>query len=193
LGGIYALERIARDSPKDQWTIVEILSAFIRHHAPAPAGTPDTPAPRRELKVLPSLRTDVQAALTVLGRRSPLITEPGTIDLSKTDLARANLKQAHLGNASLSGAYLEGASLIDANLERTNFEEAHLEGAVFLLACLKDASLREAHLEGATLWRADLTRAHMRGAVLLGADFTGAIVPNGEIEFARLDKNSIYR
>jgi Pentapeptide repeats (8 copies) len=30
LGGIYALERIARDSPRDQPTVVEVLSAFIR-------------------------------------------------------------------------------------------------------------------------------------------------------------------
>ena len=30
LGGIYTLERIARDSPKDQWTIVETISACGR-------------------------------------------------------------------------------------------------------------------------------------------------------------------
>jgi hypothetical protein len=28
LGGIYSLERIAHDSPRDQWTIIETLSAF---------------------------------------------------------------------------------------------------------------------------------------------------------------------
>lgn len=30
LGGIYALERIAKDSEKDHWQVMEILSAFIR-------------------------------------------------------------------------------------------------------------------------------------------------------------------
>jgi hypothetical protein len=30
LGGIYALERIATDSARDQWTIMEVLSAFVR-------------------------------------------------------------------------------------------------------------------------------------------------------------------
>ena len=34
IGGIYALERIARDSKKDHWTIMEILTAFVRQHAP---------------------------------------------------------------------------------------------------------------------------------------------------------------
>jgi hypothetical protein len=30
LGAIYALERLARDSPRDQSTIIEVLAAFIR-------------------------------------------------------------------------------------------------------------------------------------------------------------------
>jgi hypothetical protein len=32
LGGIFALEQIARDSPELHWPIVEILTAFIREH-----------------------------------------------------------------------------------------------------------------------------------------------------------------
>lgn len=34
LGGIYTLERIARDSAPDQWTIMEVLTAFVRQNAP---------------------------------------------------------------------------------------------------------------------------------------------------------------
>lgn len=34
LGGIYALERIANDSEKDHWTIMEVLTAFVREKAP---------------------------------------------------------------------------------------------------------------------------------------------------------------
>src|SRR5215475_6813697 len=33
LGGIYALERIARDSRKDHWTVMEILTAFVREQS----------------------------------------------------------------------------------------------------------------------------------------------------------------
>jgi hypothetical protein len=33
LGGIYALERIARDSEVDHWPIMEVLSAYVRQHA----------------------------------------------------------------------------------------------------------------------------------------------------------------
>lgn len=37
LGGIYALERIAKDSPADGATIAEVLAAFIRGRAPMAA------------------------------------------------------------------------------------------------------------------------------------------------------------
>ncbi len=59
LGGIYALERVARDSADDQRTVVEVLSAFVREHTRPPVD--DSPPPTQPA-------TDVQAALTVLGR-----------------------------------------------------------------------------------------------------------------------------
>src|SRR5215211_6567805 len=34
LGGIYALERIARESAEDYWPIMEVLTAYVREHAP---------------------------------------------------------------------------------------------------------------------------------------------------------------
>jgi hypothetical protein len=40
LGGIYALERIARDSAADLVTIGEVLTAFVRGHAPWPPRLP---------------------------------------------------------------------------------------------------------------------------------------------------------
>lgn len=33
IGGVYALERIARDSSRDHPTVMEVLSAFIREQA----------------------------------------------------------------------------------------------------------------------------------------------------------------
>ena len=57
VGGVYALERIDRDSEKDHWTIVEVLCAFVRE----PTREPD----KDEVGTLvrePGTRTDVQAA-----------------------------------------------------------------------------------------------------------------------------------
>ncbi len=42
LGGIYALERIARDSPRDHWTIMEVLTAYVRENARWIAASPDS-------------------------------------------------------------------------------------------------------------------------------------------------------
>lgn len=53
IGGIFALERIANDSPRDHPNVMEVLGAFIRERFD------DTAPP-----------ADVQAALTVVGRRT---------------------------------------------------------------------------------------------------------------------------
>jgi hypothetical protein len=36
IGGIYALERVARDSKKDHPAVMEVLAAFVREHSPGP-------------------------------------------------------------------------------------------------------------------------------------------------------------
>src|SRR5689334_64926 len=45
IGGIYALERIARDSAKDHPTVMEVLTAFVREHSlePWPPPADDEP------------------------------------------------------------------------------------------------------------------------------------------------------
>jgi Pentapeptide repeats (8 copies) len=96
LGGIYALERIAMDSERDHWPVMEILTAYIREHAPWPSHY--SPAP------------DIQAVLTVLGRRARTYGkgEDQRLDLTRTDLRRANLARAHLEGAHLTSADLGG-------------------------------------------------------------------------------------
>jgi hypothetical protein len=71
LGGIYALERIARDSKADRPTIAEVLTSYVRTHSPWLPSQPNQYKPDWPLDLQPDLRTrapDVQAALTVLGR-----------------------------------------------------------------------------------------------------------------------------
>src|SRR2546423_10739523 len=48
LGGLYSLERIAREAPDNHGPIVEILAAFVREHAPWPPrrGGPGQGRPR---------------------------------------------------------------------------------------------------------------------------------------------------
>ena len=46
IGGIYALERIARDSARDHPTVMEVLTAFIREHSREQWPPPDSRPPR---------------------------------------------------------------------------------------------------------------------------------------------------
>lgn len=64
LGGIYALERIASDSDRDYDVVAEVLTAFVRTRAPWPRLAGSTSEPQ---EAPPS---DIQAVLTVLGRRA---------------------------------------------------------------------------------------------------------------------------
>ncbi|MEH2261428.1 hypothetical protein [Nostoc sp.] len=63
LGAIYTLERIAKDSKDDHWTIMEVLTAFVRENASL--------KPQEEVKkgeVL-KLRTAIRTVITVIERR----------------------------------------------------------------------------------------------------------------------------
>ena len=153
IGAVYALEQIARDSAELHWPIMEVLTAYLREHAPvralANAATDDS-GPK-------SLPADHQAIATVIGRRNRE-QDPARefLTLNGTDLAGVRWLGAHLEGARLYQARLEGADLRTAHVEETHLAEAHLE----------DADLREAHLEGADLHGAHLERAWLLGAHL---------------------------
>jgi hypothetical protein len=73
MGGIYALERIAHDSASDRAAIADILTAYVRAHAPWPPARPGTYIADAPLDELPDLQVrapEVQAILTVLGREA---------------------------------------------------------------------------------------------------------------------------
>jgi hypothetical protein len=182
IGGIYVLERVARDSAKDHPAVMEVLIAFIRERSREPWPPSDAGQPVQERPARP----DVQAAATVVGRRDAkrdiLPVNLAGANLTRVDLARADLTSARLTRADLTSARLTGAHLFDAVLAG-----ADLTGAV-----LTRAILIGAHLTGANLTRANLTRANLTGAHLTragdpriihvdltDADLTGVRWPEG--------------
>jgi uncharacterized protein YjbI with pentapeptide repeats len=186
LGGIYALERIANDSPDDRTAIAEVLTAFVRGHAPWPpklAGQYRAEAPIAQMPELQVRAPDVQAALTVLSRRQPLPKLRGRLDLSATDLRKARLGDADLQGVSLSSANLQEATLDGANLQTAILHNANLQGAL-----LERAQLQEASFDGANLQEAILDQAQLQAAILDGANLQGA-----HLEYARLQGASLNR
>jgi uncharacterized protein YjbI with pentapeptide repeats len=211
LGGIYALERIARDSPRDYGPVMEVLTGFARQQSPLPANAAATPAAGA-----PEIPTEVAAVFKVIGRRTPEqvkveMQEGGCLDLTGinavgADLAdydlrntcwdRSDLRGATLARADLSNTTFAGSTLSQANLDGVAAEGASFNQADISLANLSRADLRNANLlaanlstatlEGTDLGEANLLGTNLRNALLLGTDLSGANVLNADFTGAVL-------
>lgn len=120
ISGIFAMERIMVQSSADQDTVLQVLTAFVRHRASVRGLRPDSSSvhgsPGAESdagSVAPP--AEIQAAVDVIGRR-PLRAERYHIDLSYTDLRGVNLNNAQLDGADLLGAWLHDASMVRTHL-----------------------------------------------------------------------------
>jgi hypothetical protein len=154
LGGIYGLEGVMQTSPEYYQPVLEALCAFVREST------------RNKTDEDPPV-SDIQAALTVIGRRS---TGTGFVnlveahfpksalryanlagaDLTRVDLRRADLRHAILVYADLDGAQLNGADLRDANLSNANLSLVDLSSALLNRADLRFArELRQDQLDAA--------------------------------------------
>jgi hypothetical protein len=151
IGGIYALERIARDSPADRSTIGEVLTAFVRGHAPWPPRLPGQYIATAPISQVPKLQTrapDVQASLWVLGRGgfADALGDGQWLDLTAVDLRHADLRDARLGAADVRFAALQRAYLVGAHLEGAHLGGSDLEGArlvgAYLLGAVGDVHTR---------------------------------------------------
>ncbi len=173
VGAIYALERIAQDSPRDHIQIMEILTSYIRENAPV-AGLEPSDEPFSAARP----RSDVQAALDVIGRRAP-----ESIELEHSKKYRLDLREVDLSGANFSQGNFEGALLFRSRLEASNFRSANL-GAARLQGCLLNfANFSDANLLGAIIddarissldgWNASITlAANMRGLSMAGSDLS---------------------
>jgi hypothetical protein len=121
LGGIYALERIARDSPEwDYSTVMKVLTAYVRENAKwTPPDDPKGTGHRgqgeeQSVSYSPQVpRADIRAIIDVLRREKHHIPQRYWVS---HDLTAANLIGAKLWGARLEGARLEGANLFGAHL-----------------------------------------------------------------------------
>ena len=210
LGGIYALERIAKESKKDYYGVVmEVLTAYVRQHAP-----------RQQTEVLseqciigknpsaPYPRSDIRAILTIIGRRDSYDdnAKEEPLDLHETDLHGAQLVEANLGKAIFVGADLRGTYLVRVDLTSAHLYRADLSGAIlghtdFSKASLQTVDLRwanlrwanftEADLTDANLTNADLRRADLQQAFLIGTDLLGANLQEAILENAILQRANL--
>jgi uncharacterized protein YjbI with pentapeptide repeats len=168
IGGIYALERLAHDSKIDRSMIIEVLTTFIREHTrdPINASTESAWADVRASKK--PVEADVQAAVSVLGRRSKSDSE--------VDLCSTGLSNASLADGNFSKAYFHYSTL-----NHTTFTRAKLDGAELSFCRAQMAAFNDCSAIGASFVCAeyvnsfflasDFTNATFEGCDLSGSDF----------------------
>ncbi|AVT29856.1 hypothetical protein C6361_10530 [Plantactinospora sp. BC1] len=196
-GGVHALEGLLREAPIEQPTVTSVLATFVRRQSQADvAGAVDGSA-GRPAGAGRRPGVDVQAALTVIGRRDVRWDRPGDrVDLTGAVLTGVSLVRARLTGALLTGARLDGADLTGARLDRVDLDDADLRGAVLDRASLREARLHGADLTEARINMAMLDRATLAGAVLVraaldGTGLTGAVLVGADLRGARLDATNL--
>ena len=175
LGGIYALQRLMEDSPRDQPTIVAVLCAFVRNETtesviPVASESPEWGMP-----------TDIAAAIAVVANRD--INHDGHnriakisrifVDFSGAKLVDANLRVLKLRSANFSDADLRSAHFSFANADKAAFDGADLTDADFTFGQLAFATFGGSKLRRTDLSSANLAHAEFDGADLHGADLSG--------------------
>ena len=156
LGGIYALDRLAREHPGDYHAqIMNLLCAFVRNHRLVETQEVETYYKYR--------REDVQAAVAAVGSRNAAQIEIEKkqyclVDFSGADLRRVNFLDAgfyhwdprsgKFATANMENAHLADANLSSASMTAANFKGAYLHGANFKGAILVHTVLSGANLKG---------------------------------------------
>ncbi|MDH5757932.1 MAG: pentapeptide repeat-containing protein, partial [Nitrospinota bacterium] len=193
LGGIYALERIARDSKEDHWSVMEVLTAYVRENCPVNKEKKTKASEwlgiKRMIDYLKDHRPDVdqgkrvvnkdiQAILDVIGRRGHIETEGDRrLNLANVDLRGAFIMKmgehdVYFNNVTFYRSDLRGVSFNGANLKGANLQRANLQETYFWKAKLQGAFLFDAKLQGANLSRANLQGAKLSGANMQGANIS---------------------
>ena len=197
LGGIYALERLAAEHPKQYHILVmKLFCAFVPHivngsNQPLDsATTPADPSP------------DVQAVMDAIGARGESETNIERLasyrpDLRRVVLCRASLGKANLSNALLSWTCLRQAALGEANLADAILNQADLTGATLGGTNLIGASLHRAILQSAVFWdlpgplRFITYYDALREGNVLTADLSAARLDHSDLSYASLQGSNM--
>lgn len=142
LGGVYSLERIAKDSPHDHSTIMEILAAYIRKKFP-------TDTLRHEIRHDQTRNVNgsiiLQSIIDVFCRRNTE-NDRGTINLSRSllsglvfkDPERAEEHPVDLSNFRFDRSYLGYSIFTNVVVTGRNFRYCDLRDSSFYYCTIKN-------------------------------------------------------
>lgn len=159
LGGIYALDRLAREHPEAyHLQIMNLLCAFVRNPTTVEYLGGEAPPRWAQIQTIELVREDVKAVISAIcGRSTAQIEIENKTPLFILDLSGADLPDVNFFEAALAG------NADRANLERTVLIGTDLSGAVLNLSNLKGANFERANLERAKLIGTELDGANLKG------------------------------
>jgi uncharacterized protein YjbI with pentapeptide repeats len=191
LGALYSLERLLLESEKDQRSILETLCAYVRENSPLEIPDDKTAASafrRNELAPTIPRRADVQAALTIIGRRPESVQlrakqDGWRLDLRNTnliayDLSELNYDRARFDNSLLNTANMIGSSFDYCLFERTFMRGAKMKGARFRSTNFADCDLTRAEIEATDFGCATFVDTDLREANVVSFNIKGANLEN---------------
>ena len=192
LGGIYALNRLAKEHPSEYHVqIMELFCAFVRN--PAKKESEIEIRRREKDRHVPDLGVDVAEVMTAIGQRSEDgIAEEGKaegfeLNFRRADLRRLSLLGGNLRGADFTGAYLMHSHFADTDLRGANCSHGHLYMAHFLICNLTDVNLSWSDLSGATLFTSVFDNTELTKTEIGTGEEISPTDPSGYIScFARL-------
>ena len=187
LGALYSLERLLRESEKDQRAILETLCAYVRENSPAQIPNDKEEAKklyRGDIPLLPTRRSDVQAALTIVGRRPENVRtrakrEGWNLDfrnsnLSAYDFSGLNFDRSAFENSFLNAAKLSHSSFEGSGFANTVLREADLSRSCFGSSSFDHCDLKNAQIEDTDFSFSKITDTDFRQAKIVSFNISGA-------------------
>ena len=188
LGGIYALEQLMNEHPKDyQIQIMDLYTAFVRHPTEVEAKQTQTKLEmlHRVTNELPtkSIRQDVEEIMRIVGDRS----QKG-VKYEKRKKFFLYFRETKLQSVYLFKGFFADGDFYEADLSDSSLEKCDFSGALFLYS-----NLAKANLSKAILVKADFEGANLTKAILARADFEGANLASANLSGARFSDNGKRR
>ena len=179
IGGIHALGHLASDRPGEfHVQIRDLLCAFVRQ-------------PRRDAEGPAHRFSDVEAAITVIGRRGDrqvALDDAEDRERRQRQLEGVlNLERAVLAGASLHRVNLSGAWLAGVDFQKAKLDDVDLSGAE-----LREADFSKARLGKTSFCEANLAESRFAEVELEGADFSCAKLHEADFERAQKVRGSQF-
>jgi uncharacterized protein YjbI with pentapeptide repeats len=203
LGGILALERLARTSAADRQTVVRFLSALLPRGRPEEKDRQRSPAELsaiiNALGELRHIESDEELSLVRLSLADlePVSLRTVTTDMTGCELQRLTLHDSRLTGSSLADGYLE-----DVDIRFSQCERLMARGATFRRCDMSWCSLAEsvfigADMSGVSLVGSNLNQtlfigANLRGANLRATDLSKVVLDDADLEDAVADGNTLW-